>query len=277
MERAVRIGVGGWTFPAWRGAFYPPELRQADELKYASRRLGALEINATYHSLQSADSFRRWASQTPDDFMFTVKGSRFCTNRRALAEAGESVERFLGQGLGELGGRLGPILWQFMPTKKFDREDMARFLDLLPASLDGRPLRHSLEVRHPSFADQAFTQLCRDHGAAICLADHPTYPQIDEATADFAYARLMRLDETIAAGYPGEALDDWAGRLGTLGASGRPVYAFFLGAGGEGKVRAPAAAEALMTRLGQSPSPDALDLLKGRPGKAAKAKGEDAS
>jgi uncharacterized protein YecE (DUF72 family) len=275
MEPGVRIGVGGWTFAPWRGAFYPPELRQADELRYVSRRLGALEINATYHSLQSADSFRRWAGQTPDDFVFTVKGSRFCTNRRALAEAGESVERFLGQGLAELGGRLGPILWQFMPTKKFDREDIGRFLDLLPVSLGGRPLRHSLEVRHPSFADEAFVRLCRDHGVAICLADHPTYPQIDEPTADFAYARLMRLQEEVPTGYPGEALDTWADRLGTLRASGRPVYAFFIGSGGEGKIRAPAAAEALMARLGQSPSPDALDLLKGRPRKAAKTEGKD--
>jgi uncharacterized protein YecE (DUF72 family) len=276
MKPNIRIGVGGWTFAPWRSAFYPPELRQADELKYASRRLGALEINATYHSLQSAESFARWAAQAPDDFVFTVKGSRFCTNRRALAEAGESVQRFLGQGLTELGGRLGPILWQFMPTKKFDREDFGRFLDLLPASLDGCTLRHCMEVRNPSFADEAFVRLCRDHGAAICIADHPTYPLIDETTADFAYARLMRLEEEIPAGYPADALDAWAGRLGALEAAGRPVFAFFIGSGGEGKVRAPAAAEALMDRLGQSPSPDALDLLKGRPGNAAKAKGAGA-
>lgn len=264
MEAGVRIGVGGWTFAPWRGPFYPPELRQADELRYASRRLGALEINATYHSLQSPDSFRRWASQTPDDFVFTVKGSRFCTNRRVLAEAGESVERFLGQGLAELGGRLGPVLWQFMPTKRFDREDFGRFLDLLPTSLASRELRHCVEVRHATFADEAFVRLCRDHGIAICLADHPTYPLIDEATADFAYARLMRLQEEISTGYPGEALDAWAARLGKLEAEGRPVFAFFIGSGGEGKVRAPAAAEALMARLGRSPSPDALDLLKGK-------------
>ncbi|HEY2050755.1 MAG TPA: DUF72 domain-containing protein [Caulobacteraceae bacterium] len=270
MKHGIRIGVGGWTFAPWRGAFYPPELRQADELRYVSRRLGALEINATYHSLQSAESFRRWADQAPEDFVFTVKGSRYCTNRHALGEAGESVERFIGQGLAELGGRLGPILWQFMPTKKFDREDFGRFLDLLPATIGGRELRHCMEVRHPSFADEAFVRLCRDRGVAICLADHPTYPQIEEATADFAYARLMRLEEEIPDGYPADALDAWAGRLGTLEAGGRPVFAFFIGAGGEGKVRAPAAAEALMSRLGQSPSPDALDLLKGTPRKSAK-------
>jgi uncharacterized protein YecE (DUF72 family) len=268
MEPGARIGVGGWTFPPWRSVFYPPELRQADELKYAIRRLGALEINATYHSLQSPDSFRRWAAQTPDDFVFTVKGSRFCTNRRVLAEAGESVERFLGQGLVELGDRLGPILWQFMPTKKFDREDFGRFLDLLPRSLAGRELRHCVEVRHPSFADAGFVQLCRDQGVAICLADHPIYPQIAEPTADFAYARLMRLQEDVATGYPPDDLAAWAGRFEALTGSGLPVFTFFIGSGGEGKIRAPAAAEALMARLGQAPSPDALDLLKGSPRKA---------
>lgn len=276
MKTDIRIGVGGWTFAPWRGAFYPPELRQADELRYASRRLGALEINATYHSLQSAESFGRWAAQAPDDFVFTVKGSRYCTNRRALAEAGEAVQRFLGQGLSELGPRLGPILWQFMPTKKFDREDFGRFLGLLPASIDGLKLRHCIEVRHPSFGDQAFVQLCRDHGAAICLADHPTYPRIEESTADFAYARLMQLQEEIPTGYPGDALDGWADNLQALESSGRPVFAFFIGSGGEGKVRAPAAAEALMSRLGQSPSPDALDLLKGKPRSGAKDNGKDA-
>jgi uncharacterized protein YecE (DUF72 family) len=276
MDQDARIGVGGWTFAPWRGAFYPPQLRQADELKYASRRLGALEINATYHSLQSPDSFRRWAAQTPAEFVFTVKGSRFCTNRRVLAEAGESVERFVGQGLVELGDRLGPMLWQFMPTKRFEREDFARFLDLLPRSREGRELRHCVEVRHPSFADGEFVQLCRDHGVAICLADHPTYPQIAEPTADFAYARLMRLQEDIATGYPPDDLAAWADRLAALTAAGLPVFAFFIGSGGEGKIRAPAAAEALMARLGQAPSPEALDLLKGRPRKAAQSEGDDA-
>ena len=276
MRPGVRIGVGGWTFAPWRGAFYPPQLRQADELKYASRRLRALEINATYHSLQSADSFARWAAQTPADFVFTVKGSRYCTNRRELAVAGEPIERFLGQGLTELGDRLGPILWQFMPTKKFQKEDFARFLDLLPATLQGRELRHCVEVRHSSFQDPQFIQLCRDHGVAICLADHPTYPQIDEATADFAYARLMRLQEEVPTGYTDDALTAWSTRLKAVERGGKPAFAFFIGSGGEGKVRAPAAAEALMSLLGQEPSPDALDLLKGRPPKSPSTDGEHA-
>ena len=276
MEPDVRIGVGGWTFAPWRGVFYPPELRQADELKYASRRLRALEINATYHSLQSPDSFSRWAAQTPEDFVFTVKGSRYCTNRRVLAEAGEAIDRFHRQGLGELGKRLGPILWQFMPTKKFDREDFARFLDLLPRSLSGRELRHCVEPRHSSFADEAFIELCREHGVAICLADHPSYPQIDESTADFGYLRLMRLREGLETGYPPTDLAAWATRIEALVGAGGPVFAFFIGAGGEGKVRAPAAAEALMTRLGQAPAPEALDLLKGKPRNPRQSESEDA-
>jgi uncharacterized protein YecE (DUF72 family) len=241
------IGVGGWTYPPWRGVFYPKGLRQADELAFAGRALTALEINATYHSLHRPEDFARWAAQTPDDFVFSVKASRFCTNRRVLAEAGESVERFFAQGIGELGARLGPILWQFMPTKKFDREDFARFLDLLPAELAGRPLRHALEPRHASFADDAFVDLCRSRGVAICLADHPTYPLIEAATADFTYARLMRLEEGLESGYPPGALEDWARRLARVEGD---VFAFFIGSGGEGKVRAPAAARGLMERLG---------------------------
>jgi uncharacterized protein YecE (DUF72 family) len=267
MSGIVRIGVGGWSFAPWRGTFYPAGLRQADELRFASRALGALEINATYHSLQSPESFARWAADAPEDFVFTVKASRFCTNRKVLAEAGEAIERFLGQGLTELGPRLGPVLWQFMPTKRFDPEDLARFLDLLPARLGDRSLRHVLEPRHPSFVDERFVRLCRDHAAAICLADHETYPLIAERTADFAYARLMRLDESRAVGYDEAALADWARRLNALAADG-DVYGFFIGAGGEGKAKAPAAATALMAQLGQAPRDVALDLPQGRARKA---------
>jgi uncharacterized protein YecE (DUF72 family) len=240
MSSLIRIGIGGWSFAPWRGPFYPPGLRQADELQYASRRLGAIEINATYHSLQTPQSFARWAAETPEDFVFAVKASRFCTNRKVLGEAGEAIDRFLAQGLIELGARLGPILWQFMPTKRFHAEDFTRFLDLLPASLGGRPLRHAVEVRSASFADARFVDLCRQRRVAICLADHPAYPQIDEATADFAYVRLMRLDEAAPYGYP-------------------PMFGFFIGAGGEGKVRAPAAAMALIAELRGAPAHLPLD------------------
>jgi uncharacterized protein YecE (DUF72 family) len=266
MARAFRIGVGGWTYPPWRDVFYPRGLRQADELAWASRKLTALEINATYHSLHRPEDFARWAAQTPEGFVFAVKGSRYCTNRRVLAEAGEPIRRFLDQGLAELGGRLGPILWQFMPTKRFDADDFARFLDLLPPALGERPLRHCVEVRHASFADARFADLCRERGVAICLADHPTYPMITERTAQFTYARLMRLEERLDQGYPTDAISAWADRLrasspagSDSGPSGGNIFAFFIGAGGEGKIRAPAAAQALLEALGAQPPP-ALDL-----------------
>jgi len=246
----IRTGTGGWSYPPWRGVFYPKGLRQADELAYASRAHGAIEINSTYQSFQTPETFARWASQTPDGFIFAVKASRVCTNRRVLAEAGESVSRFLGQGLVRLGDRLGPILWQFMPTKAFDPDDFGAFLGLLPPAWDGARLRHAVEVRHASFADPRFVAMCRARGVAIVLIDSPSHPMIDEATADFAYVRLMRGVDDIATGYAPEALDAWAERLGVLTGSGAPttrdVFAFFISAG---KLRAPAAAMALAARV----------------------------
>ena len=247
MAGRIRVGIGGWTFAPWRGVFYPKGTRQADELNFASRRLTAIEINGTYYSSQKPETFAKWAADTPDDFMFSVKASRFCTNRRVLAEAGESIERFFAQGVGELGDKLGPILWQFMATKAFAREDFAAFLRLLPPTLEGRALRHCLEVRHESFQDPAFVDLCRDHGVAICLADHSTYPMIAEPTADFVYARLMRGSDEIETCYEAADLDAWAARLNALAASERDVFAFFISSG---KVRAPAGAMALIQRLG---------------------------
>jgi uncharacterized protein YecE (DUF72 family) len=243
----IRAGIGGWVFPPWRGVFYPKGTRQADELAYASRRLTAIEINSTYHSLQSPESFAKWAGETPEDFVFTLKASRFCTNRKVLAEAGEAIDRFFAQGVGELGARLGPILWQFMPTKRFAREDFAAFLGLLPPTLAGRSLRHCVEVRHPSFVTEAFVDLCRDHGVAICLADHPTYPMIEAATADFVYARLMRGADEIPTCYEPAAVDAWSDRFRREAQGGRDVFAFFINAG---KVNAPAGAMALIERLG---------------------------
>jgi uncharacterized protein YecE (DUF72 family) len=242
------VGIGGWIYPPWRGTFYPKGLRQADELTFASQTLSALEINATYHKLHGPEDFARWGAQTPPEFRFAVKASRLCTNRRVLAETGEAVTRFLGQGLVELGPRLGPILWQFMPTKKFERDDFARFLDLLPEEIGGRRLSHALEPRHISFVDEGFVDLCRARGAAICVSDHATYPLIEARTADFSYARLMRLDEALETGYPLPNLDAWARRL-RAHARGGDLYAFFIGSGEAGKIRAPAAALALQERL----------------------------
>ncbi len=164
MAGDIRVGIGGWTFEPWRGVFYPKTVKQKDELAYASRHLTAIEINGTYYSTFKPDSWKKWRDETPDGFMFTVKGSRFTTNRRELAGAGESLERFFAQGMSELGDRLGPIFWQLPHTKKFDPEDLAGFFRLLPKELNGRPLRHALEPRHDSFCTPEYPALLREHG-----------------------------------------------------------------------------------------------------------------
>ena len=228
MAGKIRVGIGGWTFAPWRGVFYPKGTRQADELNYASRRLTAIEINGTYYSSQKPETFAKWAADTPDNFVFSVKASRFCTNRRVLAEAGESIDRFFAQGISELGDKLGPILWQFMATKAFARDDFAAFLELLPPSLRRRRLQHCVEVRHPSFEDEAFVELCRDHGVAICLADHPTFPMIADLTADFVYARLMRGADDVETCYETAGLDAWATQLKEFATTGRDVFTFFI-------------------------------------------------
>lgn len=265
-QGVIRAGIGGWTFEPWRGVFYPAGLKQADELSYASRHLTAIEINSTYYSSQKPETFAKWAAATPKNFKFTVKASRFSTNRRVLADGAESITKFLTQGIVELGDRLGPILWQFMPTKTFDREDFASFLDLLPANQDGLALRHCVEVRHASFADQKFVTLCRDHNVAICCSENENYPLIADITADFVYARLLMGSDAIETGYASPDLDKWAARFlsyaqgevpadltvldRTSPAPGpRDVFSFFIN---EGKVRAPAAAQALIERLGRN-------------------------
>ena len=223
-----------------------------------------IEINGTYYSSFKPDSWKKWRDETPDGFVFTVKGSRFTTNRRVLGEAGDSLERFFGQGIAELGDRLGPVFWQFAPTKKFDADDFGAFLALLPRTLDGRPLRHAVEVRHDSFVTPAFAALLREHGVACVLADHATYPQIADLTADFAYLRLQTGSDDIDTAYPPKDLDLWARRFETMAEGGEPdglqkadpatvapkvprdVFAFVIH---EGKVRAPAAAIALQGRV----------------------------
>ncbi|MBP7648576.1 MAG: DUF72 domain-containing protein, partial [Phenylobacterium sp.] len=162
----IRAGIGGFTFEPWRGVFYPEGLKQADELAYASRHLTSIEINSTYYSSQKPATFAKWKAATPEGFVFSLKASRFCTNRKILAQSGESISKFLGQGIVELGDRLGPILWQFMPTKTFDPADFEAFLDLLPKTHEGLKLRHAVEVRNPSFVDLAFAKMCRDRNVA---------------------------------------------------------------------------------------------------------------
>jgi uncharacterized protein YecE (DUF72 family) len=246
MAGEIRIGIGGWTFEPWRGTFYPKEVRQKDELSWASRRLTAIEVNGTYYSGFKPATFVKWAEETPDDFIFTLKGNRFCTNRKVLGDAGESLGKFFTQGIGELGDRLGPILWQFANTKKFDAEDFARFLDLLPQELGGRPLRHALEVRHETFRDERFVDLARERGMAICVADHEVYPLIEAVTAPFVYARLMRGDERNPTCYTEEGLRAWRERLSAFAADGRDVFAFFISGG---KPRAPMGAMAMIEAL----------------------------
>ncbi|PZU56602.1 MAG: DUF72 domain-containing protein [Sphingobium sp.] len=243
-EGRIRAGIGGWTFEPWRGAFYPEGLKQKDELAYASARLGTIEINGTYYSSFKPDSFRKWADTAPDGFVYAVKASRFCTNRKRLADGAGSIDRFLNQGLTELGPKLGPILWQFMATKAFDAEDFAAFLALLPDSVDGVPLRHALEVRHQSFDDPAFYALAQRANAAIVFADHDAHPRIDEPTADFTYARLMRTQEGVATGYDAPSLDAWAQKARDWSARG-DVFVYFISGD---KVRNPAAAMALAER-----------------------------
>jgi uncharacterized protein YecE (DUF72 family) len=241
----IFVGVGGWTYAPWRGAFYPEELPQKRELEYASRKLTSIEINGTFYSTFKPPSWRKWRDETPDGFVFTVKGSRYVTNRKELATATESVARYVGQGLGELGARLGPINWQLANTKKFDADDVEAFLKLLPREIDGLPLRHALEVRNPTFRDPKFYDLARRYRTAIVLADDDRFPLIEEPTADFTYARLMRTKEETPTGYEPKELDRWAERA--RGWAGRgDVFVYFISGA---KIRAPAAAMALIERL----------------------------
>jgi uncharacterized protein YecE (DUF72 family) len=244
----IHVGVGGWTFAPWRGAFYPDGWPQAKELDYLGRKLTADEINGTFYRGQSPASFARWREAVPDGFVFTVKAHRFCVTRKRLAEAGESVARFAGQGLIALGPRLGPILWQFAGTRRFDPDDIAAFLKLLPAEQDGVPLRHAIEARHESFRDPAFFALCRAADAAVVYAEADKYPRFAEQTAGFTYARIQTGREDLPAGYTEAELDRLADQCRAWAADGREVFLFFIGAG---KIRNPAAAMALIARLDQ--------------------------
>jgi uncharacterized protein YecE (DUF72 family) len=244
-EAQIRIGIGGWTYAPWRGVFYPDKLPQAKECEFAARAMTAIEINATFYGRQKPKSWESWEKVAPDGFQFAIKGSRYCVSRSKLAESADSIANFFGQGFEALGPKLGPILWQFAPYKRFDSDDIAAFIDLLPEELSGITLRHAIEPRHESFRDEKFFELCRARNVAIVFEDSDDYPQIEADTADFAYARLQRMNEEIFTGYDDSALDGFAARAKAWQAKG-DAYIFMINGA---KVRAPAAALALQERL----------------------------
>jgi len=259
----VRVGVGGWTFEPWRDNFYPAGLSHARELEYASRRLSAIEVNGTYYSSQKPATFAKWRDETPADFVFSLKASRFATNRRVLAEAGESIDRFVASGIAELGPKLGPIVWQFAPTKRFEPKDFEAFVEQLPAQVGGLALRHVLDVRHDSFKCAEYLALARKHRCATVFTDSDDYPSFADLTGDFVYARLMRTRADLPEGFEPPVLDALAGcanawrdglepaalpRVEPVASPAPPrdVFLYFISGA---KEKAPAAALALIRRL----------------------------
>lgn len=263
----IRAGIGGWTFEPWNETFYPGDLPKKRQLEYAAGKLRTIEVNGTFYRSQSPATFAKWASETPDGFVFSLKAPRFAVNRKVLAEGGESIERFVTSGITELGDRLGPILWQLAATKQFDPDDFGAFVKLLPEKAGDQGLRHVVEPRHESFACPEAVAICRKAGVAIVCAEAEDYPQIADVTADFVYARLQMGDEANPTGYPGDALDGWAARAREWAAGGQPddlrradpdhkpakqprdVFLYFIRSG---KPRAPHAAMALQERLDAS-------------------------
>jgi uncharacterized protein YecE (DUF72 family) len=258
----IRVGVGGWVFAPWRGSFYPEGLPQARELEYASRKLTSIEINGTFYGTQRPASFRRWHAETPPGFVFSLKGPRYATHRRELADGASSIERFFGSGVLELGDKLGPVLWQFPATTRFDAKQFAAFLGLLPQSIGNAKIRHAVEVAHASFATEQFVELAREHAVAIALVDSEKHPAFFDLTGEFVYARLRRASAAEPAGYPSSALDLWAERFRQWAAGSEPdmprfhpkssaqrprdCFVYFISGA---KERAPAAAQALLERL----------------------------
>ncbi len=258
----IRVGIGGWTFAPWRGTFFPKGLPHARELSFASRELTTIEINGTFYRTQKPETFRSWYDQTPDDFVFAVKAPAYATNRSTLADAGPSIDRFFSSGVFELKAKLGPILWQFMPTKKFDPDDFAAFLALLPPEGGGRTLRHAIEVRNATFQAPAFIALAKKHDAAIVFADSVKHPSIADVTGDFVYARLQRAAADVPTGYTPAALKTWLKHARTWEEGSAPkefplvgkapakknrdVFVYMINGA---KERAPAAAKALLAMM----------------------------
>lgn len=260
----IKVGIGGWNFAPWRANFYPWGLPQRRELEYASRHLATIEINSTFYRTQTPRIYAKWRDETPPGFVFALKAPRQVAEHRKLASAGAGLRGFVFGGLAEFGDRLGPIVWQFPPSRAFDRDDFAAFLDLLPRELNGRPLRHVLEVRHASFLCPEYIALARARGTPSVFTDSKEYPSFADPTGDFVYARLMRSRAGQTEGYPSSELDDWAGRADIWARGGEPfdlphvtdtqatqsaprdVFIFFISSA---KERNPAAAMALQRRV----------------------------
>ncbi|UEM07312.1 DUF72 domain-containing protein (plasmid) [Skermanella rosea] len=276
MSNSIRIGTSGWTYPTWRGVFYPQGLNQRLELEHIGRLFNSVEINATFYRLQSPETFRRWHAGTPEGFVFAVKGSRFITHRKQLGDVETALANFLASGVLLLGRKLGPFLWQLPERTRFDRDRLARFLDRLPADMEGAArlargctgivegrswteavapgtLRHALEVRHPSFQTPDFLDLLRERRVALVSSDAPGWPRFDMLTADFAYARLHGAEELYASGYSEAALDGWAGRIRGWNAGGaRAAFVYF---DNDARVHAPFDALSLAGRFAGTASP----------------------
>jgi uncharacterized protein YecE (DUF72 family) len=286
----ARVGISGWTYPPWRGVFYPPGLRQADELAFASRVFPTIELNGSFYSLMRPQSYRAWRAAVPDDFVFAVKGGRFITHMKRLKGAETALANFFASGILCLGEKLGPILWQLPPSLRFDPDTLRAFCDLLPRStrdierlarkhderLAGRnqveaegpnqPVRHALEVRHPSFEDARFPEVLRAYGVACCVADSAgLYPLIDTASSDFAYARLHGAKELYVSGYSTRELESWATRIAGWQAT-REVFVYF---DNDVKVRAPFDARNLR-RILEGKKPERLPKALGGVTEAAR-------
>ena len=267
-EPAARIGIGGWVYAPWRDNFYPPKLVQRRELEFASRHLTSLEINGTYYGAQKPATYAKWRNETPEGFLFSLKAPGRITTRRDLAGAGGEIDAFIFGGLEELGDRLGPILWQFEHGIRFDAEAFAAFLERLPHELDGRRLRHVIEVRDESFLCEHYFELMRQRGLPSVFTDSEKYPSFADLSGDFVYARLMRSRSALPTGYTEAELEVWAGRIRGWRSGEAPtdlplqqpaakpqpreVFVYFISAA---KERNPAAAMALAQRLGWSPAP----------------------
>ncbi|MBB5577803.1 MULTISPECIES: DUF72 domain-containing protein [Rhizobium] len=284
----ISIGISGWTYAPWRGVFYPDDVAQKGELAYASQQFPSIEINGTFYGLQRPEVFAKWCDETPDDFVFAVKGSRYITHLRRLREVETPLANFIASGVLRLGPKLGPILWQFPARQRFDRDLFAAFMRMLPKDttaasklaarhderLNGRdwlqadgkrPIRHAFEIRHESFVDADFINLLREHEIGLVCADTVEWPLLMDVTADFVYCRLHGSEELYISGYDDKALDIWAGRIdawahGREPANGNRVLEplkparngrdVYVYFDNDVKVRAPADAKALAARLG---------------------------